>query len=216
MGTTTPHSDTDGHESPDPARLSPAELHQLGQSLAAELSDWEAATVHTTQGEDLHIAGPAGRAIGLRLLFKGRVLQTFAIGGPQPATGTGEASAGGEPLAEGARYNTSVLFTHDETPLEAALDAMRTVLLPAFDGHRPPLTSRGCRTEARPTEPAPDPAPAGPKPSTPAPKTRTRKSPATTKAAPTPKPRARKGAAKPKDSPPKQRRTSKKTATTSS
>lgn len=202
---TAPAQQHTAHEHDDtqePPTLSPADLHRLADAMATELGPWEPVA---DQGDCLHLAGPDQRAIGLRLLFRGRALQTFAIGGTPPDTASED---GALPLAQGVRYSTGVTFTCNETPLEAALHAVRTVLLPAFEGHRPLLTSRGSRPAqplvpstvdtSAPTEAVPPPQ---------APKARTRKS--TVKPKAEPKPRTRKAASKPKETKP--RRTSSKT-----
>ncbi|MEU7583796.1 hypothetical protein AB0B50_40170 [Streptomyces sp. NPDC041068] len=208
MDTTAPHPDAVDQEDQEPVRLSSADLHQLGNSLAAELDDWEATTDYVPNGsEGLHLAGPDGRAIGLRLLFDGRALQTFAIGGAPPATTATETVA--TPLAEGVRYSTGVTFTHEQSPLEAALTAIRTVLLPAFDGHRAALTSRG-RCRGKDSAATPEQAPTPAEPATAPPKARTLKS--TAKAKTAPKSGARKAPAKPKDTK-SPRRASKKSVT---
>ncbi|MEU1015394.1 hypothetical protein [Streptomyces sp. NPDC005898] len=203
---TTPapqHTAPQHDDAQEPPTLSPADLHRLAEAIATELGPWEPVA---DRGDCLHLAGPDQRAIGLRLLFSGRALQTFAIGGTPPDTTPED---GVLPLAQGVRYSTGVTFTCDETPLEATLHAVRAVLLPAFEGHRPLLTSRGSRPPQPPASAAANSAPAESAPPPQAPKARTRKS--TVKPKADPKPRTRKAASKPKETKP--RRTSSKTIT---
>ncbi|MGW6021309.1 hypothetical protein [Streptomyces sp. NPDC055099] len=71
-------------------------------------------------------------------------MQTFAVGGPAPEQAAGSDGAAGEStrLPKGVRYSTGVRFT-TASPLQEILTAIRTVLLPAFDGTRLRLRANG-------------------------------------------------------------------------
>ncbi|MER6548186.1 hypothetical protein [Streptomyces sp. NPDC001250] len=75
--------------------------------------------------------------MGIRHLWQGRAVQTFAVGGPAPEQAADADGAAGENtrLPKGVRYSTGVRFT-TASPLEEILTAIRNVLLPAFDGTR--------------------------------------------------------------------------------
>ncbi|MGX1668654.1 hypothetical protein [Streptomyces sp. NPDC055400] len=143
-----------------PITVSLIDLYLLAEELAGQLGVWNVTDdFEPSQDSSVHLVAADRRAIGLRLLFGGRAVQAFAIGGTAPETPAGTdkpVEAGPRRLAEGARYSTGVTFTVDETPLESLLTGVRTVLLPAFDGHRSVLDSRGRRPTPPPsTGPAP-------------------------------------------------------------
>ncbi|WP_327356289.1 hypothetical protein [Streptomyces sp. NBC_01304] len=167
-------------------------LHLLAEDLAGELGVWNVVDdFEPRQAPSVHLIAPDRRAIGLRLLFGGRAVQAFAIGGTPSEPDTSTDEPGRHRLAEGMRYSTGVTFTHAETPLESLLTAVRTVLLPAFNGHRPSLNSRGRRLAPAPAEPVKEADEAKPAAKA-GPKSRARKSTARTNDA---KPARRKKAA---------------------
>lgn len=147
-------------EDPQPRTITLIDLYLLAEELAGQLGVWNVTDdFEPSQGSSVHLVAPDRRAIGLRLLFGGRAVQSFAIGSTAPKTPAGSNradKAGPQRLAEGVRYSTGVTFTDDEPPLESLLTSVRTVLLPAFDGHRLALNSRGHRLTPPPsTNPAP-------------------------------------------------------------
>lgn len=147
-------------EDPQPRTITLIDLYLLAEELAGQLGVWNVTDdFEPSQDSSVHLVAPDRRAIGLRLLFGGRAVQAFAIGGTTPKAPTGSDAAdkvGPRRLAEGVRYSTGVTFTADEPPLESLLTSVRTVLLPAFDGHRSALNSRGHRSTPPPsTNPAP-------------------------------------------------------------
>ncbi|MEN8649164.1 hypothetical protein ABCR94_00555 [Streptomyces sp. 21So2-11] len=170
-------------DSQPPNAISLMDLHLLAERLADQLGVWNVVDdFEPSQDSTIHLVAADRRAIGIRHLFNGQAVQAFAIGGTALASpaGTAKATASGpRRLAEGVRYSTGVTFTSDEAPLESILTAIRTVLLPAFDGHRSPMDSRTRRltpppsTNSAPVELAPSKTEAEAKNT---PKARTRKS----------------------------------------
>ncbi|MGD3109536.1 hypothetical protein [Streptomyces sp. YGL11-2] len=153
----TTAADDNPAEAAEAAILSEFDLYLLAKPLADALGDdWREDTDENPGGADklIRLVHPDGRAIGIRHLWQGEAVQTFAVGGPapKPSAGTDSAPAANpNRLAKGVRYSTGVFFTTAE-PLEEILAAIRTVLLPAFDGHRPRLRANGTRiTPAEPT-----------------------------------------------------------------
>lgn len=83
-----------------------------------------------------------GRRIGLRHIWRGAAVQTWALDVP-PRTFDNEADAEAhawsvKQLTAGVRYNVGVCFTNNP-PATTTARNIRTRLLPAFDGERPPL-----------------------------------------------------------------------------
>ncbi|MEV6943037.1 hypothetical protein AB0N07_13760 [Streptomyces sp. NPDC051172] len=140
--------DTGPAEAPEPAVLSEIDLYLLPRSLVEALGDgWSEDTGDHPAGfadRSICLTHPDGRAIGIRHLWQGRAVQTFAVGGPAPEQAADSDGAAGENtrLPKGVRYSTGVRFTTAE-PLEEILTAIRTVLLPAFDGTRLRLRANG-------------------------------------------------------------------------
>ena len=125
--------------------LSEIDLYLLAKPIAKALGDgWSEEDDETNVGVDkaIRLHHTDGRAIGVRHLWRGQAVQTFAIGGPS----SDSASNG---LPPGTRYSTGVRFTTD-APLDEIITAIRTVLLPAFTGHRPPLSANGTRIQPTP------------------------------------------------------------------
>ncbi|KUL23195.1 hypothetical protein [Streptomyces regalis] len=147
-------TDTDTTD-PQPNVISLIDLYLLAEALADQLGAWNVVDdFEPSQDSSVYLVAADRRAIGLRLLFDGRAVQAFAIGGtaPESSAGTDETSAAGpRHLAEGVRYSTGITFTADATPLESILTGVRTVLLPAFNGHRSALDSHGRRLTPPPS-----------------------------------------------------------------
>ncbi|MFI6469796.1 hypothetical protein ACIBL5_05960 [Streptomyces sp. NPDC050516] len=135
--------------------LSVADFRLLADPLTDQLGDWEVLDgVEPGQDSTIHLLASNRRGIGLRHQFNGQAVQLFAVGATAPAPPAGQVSAPtAHRLAEGVRYSTAVFFTAGEAPLESILTAIRTVLLPAFEGHRPLLDLHG-RRPAPPVETA--------------------------------------------------------------
>lgn len=131
----------------EPVVLSEVDLYLLGKPLSEALGDgWSEDTDDAPAGfadRSIRLAHPDGRAIGIRHLWQGRAVQTFAIGGPAPEQSASTVGSAGEStrLPKGVRYSTGVHFT--ASPLEEILTAIRTVLLPGFEGPRPHLHAGG-------------------------------------------------------------------------
>lgn len=135
-------------EAPEPAVLSEVDLYLLGKPIAEALADgWSEDPEDHPAGfadRSIRLVHPDGRSIGIRHLWQGRAVQTFAVGGPAPEQAADSDGAAGENtrLPKGVRYSTGVRFT-TASPLEEILTAIRTVLLPAFDGTRLRLRANG-------------------------------------------------------------------------
>lgn len=148
--------------------LSEIDLYLLARPLAEALGDgWseDDDEANSSVDKSIRLQHTDGRAIGVRHLWRGRAVQTFAIGGPTPPppaeNGDQAAPDSNNRLPKGVRYSTGVRFT-TASPLDEILTAIRTVLLPAFDGQRPRLHANGIRIQpvAVPdTPPAADDAP---------------------------------------------------------
>ncbi|ANP53685.1 hypothetical protein J2Z21_008035 [Streptomyces griseochromogenes] len=182
--------------------LTEIDLYLLAKPIADALGDgWseDDDEAHVDVDRAIRLHHTDGRAIGIRHLWRGQAVQTFAIGAPSPESGGKTASPTSNRLPPETRYSTGVRFTTD-SPLDEILNSIRTVLLPAFDGNRPPLNANGTRILPTPagdqqtaasTDPSPKtkatkaaPAPANTKSSTrrsTAPANRTTKSPANRK-----------------------------------
>ncbi|MGX1909397.1 hypothetical protein ACWIID_11080 [Streptomyces phaeochromogenes] len=135
-------------EAPEPAVLSEVDLYLLGKPISEALADgWSEDPEDHPAGfanRSIRLVHPDGRSIGIRHLWQGRAVQTFAVGSPAPEQAAGSDGAAGENtrLPKGVRYSTGVRFT-TASPLEEILTAIRTVLLPAFDGTRLRLRADG-------------------------------------------------------------------------
>jgi hypothetical protein len=135
-------------EASEPAILCEVDLYLLGKPIAAALADgWTEDPEESPAGfadRSIRLIHPDGRSIGIRHLWQGRAVQTFAVGGPAPKQSAEPDAAAGEStrLPNGVRYSTGVRFT-TASPLQEILTAIRTVLLPAFDGPRPRLRANG-------------------------------------------------------------------------
>lgn len=133
---------------PGPVVLSEVDLYVLGKPISEALGDgWSEDLDDSPAGfadRSIRLIHPDGRSIGIRHLWRGRAVQTFAVGGPALKQSASPDGAAGEDtrLPKGARYSTGVRFT-TASPLEEILTAIRTVLLPGFDGPRPRLRANG-------------------------------------------------------------------------
>lgn len=109
---------------------------------AEQLGDGWTLDPDKTEGPLAHLTHPSGRTIGIRFLWRGQAVQTWAVGVP-PREYDNEAdakvmAANGAHLTPGDRYNVAVTFTHNP-PAATTAKNIRTRLLPAYDGKRPPL-----------------------------------------------------------------------------
>lgn len=157
-------------------------FRSFATSTAERLGDGWTLDPDTTSGPVAFLTHPDGHRVGLRRLWHGQAVQTWATDVP-PREYTNEddakvMAANAVHLTEGTRYNVGVVFTHNP-PAAATAKNIRTRLLPAYDGVRPPLRAfPRKRTRAAPTAQATTTA-----------KPRRRPSPTTE---PTAKPRSRK------------------------
>ncbi|MGW0731688.1 hypothetical protein [Streptomyces sp. NPDC002851] len=131
-------------EAPEAAVLSEIDLYLLAKPLAEALGDgWSEDTEESPAGfadKAIRLIHPDGRTIGVRHMWQGQAVQTFAVGGPAPKKSADTGETGTNRLPKGVRYSTGVHFA-TASPLEEILTAVRTVLLPAFDGQRPRVRS---------------------------------------------------------------------------
>ncbi|MGG2460508.1 hypothetical protein ACO0M4_11910 [Streptomyces sp. RGM 3693] len=149
--------ETEDTEPAEAAILSEIDLYLLAKPIAEALGDgWSEDPDDNPAGfvdKVIRLIHPDGRAIGIRHLWQGEAVSTFAIGGPAPKKSAGTDQASENRLPKGVRYSTGVHFT-SASPLEEILTAIRTVLLPAFDGYRPRLRADGTRITALVEPPA--------------------------------------------------------------
>lgn len=107
----------------------------------------------TTEAGLAQLAHTDGRVIGIRRIFKGKAVQTWAVGvlaPPLPEDADEETKeAHAERFREDARYNAGVCFTPDP-PAQTASKIIETRLLPAFEGIRPKLRAFPRRTKPKP------------------------------------------------------------------
>jgi hypothetical protein len=141
-----------------------------------------------------------GRRIGIRHLWRGLAVQTWALEVP-PREFTNEADAESHKLSvahltPGVRYNVAVCFT-DVPPVEATVEQIRARLLPAFEGQRPVLRAFPKKRRTRGPVLTPD-VPTEPEQSAPPAEEAQPTEPANAAAAkPKPKPTRRSAAKKP-------------------
>ncbi|MEU4999310.1 hypothetical protein [Streptomyces sp. NPDC021622] len=137
-----------GTEAPEPATLSEVDLYLLGKPIVEALADgWSEDLEDSPAGfadRSIRLIHPDGRSIGIRHLWQGRAVQTFAVGGPalEQTAGSDGVACEITRLPKGVRYSTGVRFA-TASPLDEILTAIRTVLLPAFDGTRLRLRANG-------------------------------------------------------------------------
>ncbi|MET9964818.1 hypothetical protein ABZZ80_02520 [Streptomyces sp. NPDC006356] len=109
---------------------------------AEQLGDGWTLDPDNTEGPLAYLTHPSGRSIGIRYLWRGQAVQTWAVGVP-PREYENEddakvMAANGTHLTPGDRYNVAVTFTHNP-PVATTARNIRTRLLPAYDGKRPLL-----------------------------------------------------------------------------
>lgn len=125
-------------------RVFPADFDEFVSATAAGLGDgW---TVDTDSkphpGLSAFLAHPDGHRIGIKHIWRGAAVQTWALDVPPREfehEGDAEAYAYSlKQLTPGIRYNVGVCFTNN-APAATTARNIRRRLLPAFDGKRPPL-----------------------------------------------------------------------------
>ncbi|MFD3926566.1 hypothetical protein [Streptomyces sp. NPDC058614] len=135
-----------------PQRLFPAGFAPFITAILEVLGDGWTLDDEQPTGLIAFLTHTDGRRIGIRHLWRGEAVQTWAIGVPRREftddNDTKSYADSLEHLTPGIRYNTGVAFTTNP-PAQATADTIRARLLPAFDGERPPLTAFP-RKRARP------------------------------------------------------------------
>jgi hypothetical protein len=131
-------------ESPKKQRVFPADFEEFVAATAARLGDsW---TVDSDSkphpGLSAYLAHPDGRRIGIKHIWRGAAVQTWALDvPPREFEDSGDAETYADSLKHmtpGIRYNVGVCFTNNP-PAPTTARNIRTRLLPAFDGERPRL-----------------------------------------------------------------------------
>jgi outer membrane biosynthesis protein TonB len=138
-----PSSDTETEHRSD-QRLSALAFDTYTAETAQALGDsWTVVHDQAPHPElSAYLEHTDGRRIGIRHLWRGLAVQTWALKVP-PREFTNEADAESHELSvahltPGVRYNVAVCFT-DVPPVEATVEQIRARLLPAFEGQRPVL-----------------------------------------------------------------------------
>ncbi|MFI1563823.1 hypothetical protein ACH4ZX_12320 [Streptomyces sp. NPDC020490] len=131
-------------DAPKKQRVFPADFEEFVTATAAGLGDgWTVDTDNKPNpGVSAYLVHPDGRRIGIKHIWKGAAVQTWALDVP-PRTFDNEVDAEAhawsvKQLTPGVRYNVGVCFTNNP-PAATTARNIRTRLLPAFDGKRPPL-----------------------------------------------------------------------------
>ncbi|MEU3783370.1 hypothetical protein [Streptomyces sp900129855] len=153
-----------------PQTIDLSSFKQFVTNIAEHLGEGWQLDTDNTSGPVAFLTHPAGHYIGLRRLWRGQAVQTWAIGVPPREYANEDdakvMTANAAHLTEGHRYNAGVTFTHT-SPSAATAKNIRTRLLPAYDGKRPPLrafpkkptrpksTQRPARRPRKKAEPAP-------------------------------------------------------------
>ncbi|MER6010129.1 hypothetical protein [Streptomyces bluensis] len=131
-------------EAPKKQRVFPADFAEFAAATAAGLGDgW---TIDTDSEPHASLSAflthPDGRRIGIRHLWRGEAVQTWALDVPaRELEDSGDAESYADSLKHvtpSVRYNLGVCFTNNP-PAATTARNIRTRLLPAFDGKRPPL-----------------------------------------------------------------------------
>ncbi|WP_435058300.1 hypothetical protein [Streptomyces sp. bgisy060] len=157
----TAHKDSDA---PKKQRVFPADFAEFVAATAAALGDgWVVDPEDRPHpGPSAYLAHPDGRRIGIKHLWRGEAVQTWALDVPRREFEEDDRDAESyadslKHLSPGIRYNVGVHFTNNP-PAATAARNIRTQLLPAFDGKRPPLRAfpkkPPCRTPAAEKNPA--------------------------------------------------------------
>ncbi|MFD9969084.1 hypothetical protein ACFWYA_13020 [Streptomyces sp. NPDC059011] len=137
----TTHEDSDA---PKKQRVFPADFAEFVTATATGLGHgW---TVDTDSkphpGLSAFLAHPDGRRIGIKHIWRGEAVQTWALDvPPREFVDQGDTESYADSLKHltpGIRYNVGVCFTNNP-PAATTARSIRTRLLPAFDGKRPPL-----------------------------------------------------------------------------
>ncbi|MFJ2342337.1 hypothetical protein [Streptomyces antimycoticus] len=129
---------------PKKQRVFPSDFAQFVAATAAGLGDGWAVDADSNphSGLSAYLTHPDGRRIGIKHIWRGEGVQTWALDVPPrefERTGDAEAHASSvKHLTPGVRYNVGVCFTNNQ-PAATTARNIRTRLLPAFDGKRPPL-----------------------------------------------------------------------------
>ncbi|WP_328769466.1 hypothetical protein [Streptomyces sp. NBC_00286] len=125
-------------------RVIPADFAEYVTAIATGLGDgWTVATDGDSRPDlTAYLAHPDGRRIGIKRLWRGEAVQTWALAvPPREFDNEGDAASYTDSLkhlTNGIRYNVGVCFTNNP-PAATTARNIRTRLLPAFDGKRPPL-----------------------------------------------------------------------------
>ncbi|MGC9539945.1 hypothetical protein [Streptomyces sp. UG1] len=138
----TSPKDTDARKKKQ--RVFPADFDEFVTATAAELGDGWTVDVGNKPHPKLsaYLTHPDGRRIGIKHLWRGETVQIWAlVVPPREFDNDSDAEAYANSLKQltpGIRYNVGVCFTNNP-PAATAAKNIRTRLLPAFDGKRPPL-----------------------------------------------------------------------------
>ncbi|MER6077039.1 hypothetical protein [Streptomyces sp. NPDC001833] len=126
-------------------RVFPADFDEFVITTVTGLGDgWTVDTDNKPHpGLSAYLIHPDGRRIGIKHLWRGEAVQTWALDVPPREFEEGDSdsetySDSLKHLTPGIRYNVGVCFTNNP-PAATTARKIRTRLLPAFDGKRPPL-----------------------------------------------------------------------------
>lgn len=137
----TTHKDSDA---PKKQRVFAADFADFVAATAAGLGDgWAVDTDSKPHpGPSAFLAHPDGRRIGIKHIWRGEAVQTWALDvPPREFEDSRDAELYADSLKHltpGIRYNVGVCFTNNP-PAATTARNIRNRLLPAFDGKRPPL-----------------------------------------------------------------------------
>ncbi|MCH0562108.1 hypothetical protein [Streptomyces sp. MUM 2J] len=142
-------------DAPKKQRVFPADFAEFVAATAAALGDgWAVDTDDKPHpGPSAYLAHPDGRRIGIKHLWRGEAVQTWALNVPPREFEEGDRDTESyadslKHLSAGIRYNVGVCFTANP-PATTAAQRIRARLLPAFDGERPPLRAFPKKTPRR-------------------------------------------------------------------
>lgn len=125
-------------------RVIPADFAEFVTATAKGLGDGWTVDTDSEPHPNLtaYLTHPDGRRIGIKRLWRGEAVQTWALDvPPREFKDEGDAASYTDSLkhlTNGIRYNVGVCFTNNP-PAATTARNIRTRLLPAFDGGRPPL-----------------------------------------------------------------------------
>ncbi|MDI3418010.1 hypothetical protein [Streptomyces luteolus] len=121
-----------------------AHFGQFAENTAEQLGSGWTVDPDSVTSPVAFLTHPDGRRVGLRHLWRGQAVQTWAADvPPREYANENDAkvmAANSVHLTEGSRYNAGVTFTHT-SPAAATAKKIRTRLLPAYDSKRPSLRS---------------------------------------------------------------------------